>query len=354
MRLARVVTPLFVALLAATAAPDAAPAFPAGTSSQTFEGLTCSIVMPDAFDAAKEHSMIVVLHGNGGTETGMAASLAHLAKDDFVVVAPKSKGIGWDTADVDAVRRIAADLKKRLHVGERRLHACGFSNGGWNLAPVAFDEALRCQSACWVASGFKGGKPPKHAKKEMGVLALAGGDDPNKDAAEATPKQLADKVRSAECRIQPGLGHAWPDKLVPYYSWWLLVQEGRFTPGVCAAFEWKDSAQAAIDAGVAAKTGAFVWWFSSAAQTDDKARTFQNDTLRDSLVQRFGAQLAAAKVELESDTAGFAKAGLKTTPAVVVYDAAGKVKAVFDGKLDAKALSAALRSVAPDKTLPKD
>jgi predicted esterase len=354
MRFAVAVGCLALLVLASAATPDETPPFPAGTSSQTLEGLTCSIVMPDAFDVAKEHSMIVVLHGNGGTETGMAGSLAHLAKDDFVVVAPKSKGIGWDAADVDAVRRIVGDLKKRLHVGERRLHACGFSNGGWNLAPVAFDEALRCQSACWVASGYKGGKPPKHAKKEMGVIALAGGDDPNKDAAEATPKLLADKVRTAESRIQPGIGHAWPDKLVPYYSWWLLVQEGRFTPGACAAFEWKESAQAAVDAGVAAKTGAFVWWYSSAAQSDEKAKAFQNDALRDTLVQRFGQQLAAAKMELESDTAGFAKAGLKATPAVVVYDAAGKVKAVFDGKVDAKAFSAALRSVAPDKTLPKD
>jgi predicted esterase len=354
MRFARVVTPLAVALLASTAAPDAAAPFPAGTSSQSLEGLTCSIVMPDEFDVSKEHSLIVVLHGAGGTETGMAASLAHLAKDDFVVVAPKSKGQTWDASDLEAVRRIVANLKKSLHAGERRLHACGFSNGGWNLAPVAFDESLRFQSACWVAAGFKGGKVPKHAKKEMGVLALAGGDDGNRDAAEATPKLLGDKVRSAEVRIQPGLGHAWPEKLVPYYSWWLGVQEGRFTPGVCAAFEWKESPQAALDAGAAAKTGSFVWWFSSAAQSDEKAKAFQNDGLREALVQRFGQQLPAAKAELESDAAGFAKAGLKTTPAVVVYDAAGKVKASFEGKIDVKALGAALRSVAPDKSLPKD
>jgi hypothetical protein len=38
----------------------------------------------------------------------------------------------------------------------------------------------------------------------------------------------------------------------------------------------------------------------------------------------------------------------------VVYDAAGKVKATLQEKIDAKALSAALRSVAPDKSLPKD
>jgi dienelactone hydrolase len=285
----------------------------------------------------------------------MAASLAHLAAEDFVVCAPKSHGIGWDTpGDVDAVKRIAVDLKKRLHIGEKRLHAVGFSNGGWNVTPIGFDEALRCQSVCWVASGFKGGKPPKHAKKEMSVLALAGGDDPNRHAAEDTAKLLADKVRTAECRIQPGLGHAWPDKLVPYFSWWITVAEGRFKPGRCAAFEWKDTPPAALEAAGAAKTGAFVYWYSSAQDGDAVAKTVENDFTRDALVQRFGQQIPSAKAELESDAAGAAKAGVKTAPAFVVYDAAGKVKEVLQGKFDAKALASALRSVAPDRSLPKD
>lgn len=353
MKSARLLASVVLALAAASSPADDPP-FPAGTSSQTLEGLKCSIVMPDAFDAAKEHSMIVILHGAGGTETGMAGSLMELAKQDFVVVAPKSKGQTWDAADVEAVKKIVADLKKRLHVGEKRLHAAGFSNGGWNLTPIAFDEALRFQSACWIASGFKGGKPPKHAKKEMGVMALAGGDDGNRESAEATPKMLADKVRTAEVRIQPGLGHAWPDKLQPYYWWWLGVQEGRFVPGECAAFEWKDTAQAALDAGATGKCGAFVYWYSSGDTADAEAKTFQNDTLRDALVQRFGQQLATAKVEKSADAEGFAKSGVKTTPAVVVYDATGKVKAVLQDKIDAKALSSALRAVAPDKSLPKD
>jgi hypothetical protein len=220
-----------------------------------------------------------------------------------------------------------------------------------------FDEALRFQSACWVAAGFTGGSLPKHAKKMMGVLALVGGDDPNRGAAEKTVTLLDDKVRTVECRVQPGLGHAWPDKLVPYLKWWLLVEDGRYTPGVCAAFEWNGSPQAALDAAASAATkgGAFVWWYSTSADaSNEKAKAFQNDTTRTRLVQRFGMQLAAAKADRDTDADGFAKAGLKTTPAVVVYDAAGKVKSVFQDKIDPKALAAALRSVAPDKSLPKD
>lgn len=352
---ALLVAPL-VALSVAGAPPQQAAPFPAGESKQTLEGLSCTIEMPSGFDVAKEHSLVVILHGQGGTDDGMARSLTHLLKDDVVVLAPKSTGPGWSAPDIQAVRRMTADLKKRLHVGERRLHGIGFSNGGWNLAPVVLDEALRFQSACWIAAGFQGGKVPKHALKEMGVLALAGGDDPNREAAENTVTLLEDKVRTVECRIQPGLGHAWPDKLVPYLSWWLLVQEGRYEPGVCAAFEWKSSPQAALDAAAAdpEKAGAFVWWYSSTADVaNDKAKAFQNDTTRARLVQRFGQQLAAAKADRDADAAGFAKTGLKATPAVVVYDAAGKAKASFQEKIDPKALAAALRSVAPDKSLPK-
>lgn len=334
--------------------PQDAPPFPAGESTQQLEGLRCTIEMPEGFDAAKEHSLVVILHGNGGSDDGMARSLMHLCKDDFVVLAPKSRGIGWDAADIEAVRRIAADVRKRVRAGERRVHAIGFSNGGWNLAPVAFDEALRCQSACWVAAGFNGGKLPKHAKKEMGVLALAGSEDPNREAAKKTVSLLEDKVRTAECRIQEGLGHAWPEKLVPYLSWWLTVQEGRYTPGVCAAFEWKDSPQAALDAAAASKSGSFVYWYAAADASNEKAKAFQNDATRDRAVQFFGQQLPAAKADRDADAEGFAKAGLKTTPAVVVYDAAGKVKAVLQEKLDAKTVAAALRSVAPEKSLPKD
>ena len=354
MRAAAVFAALLLGLLAVRSGAEDAGPFPAGTSSQKLEGLTCSIVMPPAFDPAKERSLVVILHGAGGTETGMAAALAHLAARDFVVLAPKSKAQPWDAADLEAVRKIVGDLKKRLHVGERRLHGIGFSNGGWNLAPVALDEALRFQSATWVASGFKGGKFPKHAKKEMGVLALAGGDDPNHDAAEATPKLAGDKVRSAEVRIQPGLGHAWPEKLVPYLSWWLEVQEGRFTPGVCAAFDWKGEPQDALAAASSAKSGAFVYWYSDGDAADPRAKAFQNDVLRDALVQRFGQQLAAGMGEKTALADEFAKTGIATTPAVIVYDAAGKVTTALSGKFDAKTLSAALRKVAADKSLPKD
>ena len=345
---------LLAALAAAGAAAgqEAAP-FPPGTSSQSLEGLRCSVVMPAEFDPAKERSLVVVLHGAGGTETGMAGSLAFLAERECAVLAPKSRGQTWDKPDVDAVRRIVADLKKRLRVGNRRLHALGFSNGGWNLAPLAFDEDLGFATACWVAAGYSGGKPPDRAKKTMAVLALAGEKDPNRGAAEKTPDLLKDKVRSAEARVEPGIGHEWPAGQMPYYGWWLGLQEGRFVPGETLAFAWSDDEGAARAAMAERRTGALVYWFSKEDADRPEARTLQNETLQDPMVRVFGGRLLAWRRDRAGDAAGFAAAGLKETPAVVVLDAAGKPVKTLQGKISAQALAAALRSVARDKSVPK-
>ncbi len=342
--------------LAAAGSPPAAggePPFPAGYSEQTLEGLRCAVVMPETFDAEKERSLVVILHGLGGTESGMARSLEPLAKEEFVVLAPKSKGQGWEKSDLDAVRRIVADLKKRLRIGEGRLHGAGFSNGGWNLAEVAFDGDLRFASACWIAAGYKGGKPPDHAKKGMGVLALAGATDGNRPAAEATPGLLEGKVRSAEVRIEPGIGHEWPRGQMDYYFWWLGVQEGRFVPGVTRAFAWHADEAAARAAMAEGRIGGFTYWYAGSEGEDERARTFQNETLQDPLVRRFGAQAAAWKRDRDTDGAAFAEAKLKETPAVVVHDAKGAVVKTLQGKISAAALGTALRAVARDKSLPK-
>ena len=64
--------PALLLLSLAAAAPGASPGeppFPPGMSSTTLEGLRCSIVMPAEWDPAKERSLLVILHGAGGSET---------------------------------------------------------------------------------------------------------------------------------------------------------------------------------------------------------------------------------------------------------------------------------------------
>ncbi len=348
-----------LALLATLAAPGSAARaaeespFPPGTSSQRLEGLRCSLVMPAEWDPAKERSLVVVLHGAGGSETGMAGSLAFLAEREFVVLAPKSVGPTWVKNDLDAVRRIVADLRKRLRVGPERLHALGFSNGGWNLAPVAFDEDLRFTSATWVAAGFTGGSVPKHARRGMGALALAGEKDPNRDEAERTVDLLQGKVRSVMCRVQPGKAHEWPDALMPFYGWWLEVQEGRFVPGECLPFDWIEDPAKGPALSAERRTGALAYLYSKDQAADPVAKALQNEVLLDPLVQRFGRQCVAWRLERGEAADLLRDQKVAGTPAVVVFDPSGKPVKALSGKIAPPVLAAALRSVAPDKSMPK-
>lgn len=343
--------PLLLALLPAVPAED--PPFPPGLSSHVLEGLRCSVVMPPEFDPAKERSLLVILHGAGGTETGMAGSLQFLAAREFVVVAPKSKAATWDGKDLDAVRRIVADLRKRLRIGEGRLHGAGFSNGGWNLAPVVFDEDLRFASACWIAAGYNGGSVPKAARRTMGVLALAGETDGNRPAAEKTPDLLEGKVRHGMCRIQPGKAHEWPDGLMEFYGWWLEAQEGRFVPGECRALDWVEDGSRALALAAERRTGGLCFVWSKGDLGSAEAKAFQNEVLLDPLVQRFGGQAVAWRVEREAAGESLREWKVKETPAAVVFDRSGKVVKTLQGKVAAGALAAALRAVVPDKSLPK-
>jgi poly(3-hydroxybutyrate) depolymerase len=116
----------------------------------------------------------------------MAGTFADWAKDGYVVCAPKSTGQVWETADLKCVVRLITHLRKALPVDAEKTHVVGFSNGGWNLAPVAFDDAVRARSASWIAAGYRGASVPKWAKETLGAIALAGSEDGNNRAARQT------------------------------------------------------------------------------------------------------------------------------------------------------------------------
>ena len=87
---------------------------------------------------------------------------------------------------------------------------------------------------------------------------------------------------------------------------------------------------------------------------DDKdkpaAKKLQNEVFMDPLVRFFGSQLEAVMLKPSDRTAAL---GVKTTPAVVVLKKDGTVKKLFAGKIKARSLASALRSVAPNRKPPK-
>lgn len=352
----RITLILVLCLLAPVAAKEEKETlYPTGSTSQTHSGLKFQLVVPTDYDAAKHYALMVVLHGAGGTETGMAGSLAPLAEDQFIVCAPKSRDATWSARDLGDVMGIIRHLMEMYSIREGHLHGMGFSNGGWNLAPVVFDEKLPFASACWMAAGFNGGKVPPRAKKEMGAIALAGAQDANRRAAEKTVDLLRDKVRTVECRIQPNLGHKFTDELMPYYFWWLKVMDGRFTPGDDLSFDWKDSTEGMAAESKAKKTGAFLYFYSKQSDVEnEEVKRVQRRVFFDPLVRRFGNRVIAVRLTRAENEELFASFRLKSTPAIVVLDRNGKKKKILEGKkIKNTGLAKALRSVAKDQSMPK-
>ena len=70
MKLARALLLVFLPIAPALAQEDAE--FPSGSTSQRFAELKYQLVVPRKLDKENGNPLIVVLHGAGGTETGMA------------------------------------------------------------------------------------------------------------------------------------------------------------------------------------------------------------------------------------------------------------------------------------------
>ena len=336
---------VLLALAAAVAAE-----YPPGKSVQTIEGVETALLVPE-MSKEKPASLVILLHGMGDSGPGLIDALRGWDKEGYLVCAPTASGGQWDPDDVAAAKRIALRLLKELPIDPRKVHAIGFSNGGWMLAPIAFDDDLKPCSATWIAAGFNGGQVGKWAKKGFGAMALAGSDDKNATAALKTVDLLKDKVRHVEAHLQKGLDHAWPRDYDAYLLWWTGVMEGRFEPGMDRNFNWtEDLAAAVAEQRGKKKGGVIVYAWSPDDAAKPEAKALQNEILMDPLVRYYGGQIAAVKLEAGEETK---KLGVTATPAIVVLDKEGDVKKLFQGKISEKALAAALKAVAPESKPPK-
>jgi predicted esterase len=353
MRFAMLVVVLLLLLRAEGAALAEDWPYPSGRSSHSLHGLAVELDLPQTLSREKPASLVVILHGNGGSATGMAGALRGWAAEGYVVCAPKSTDIGWSASDVKAVLQIVDTVKAKLPIDPKKVHVVGFSNGGWNLPTLAFHDELRPCSAAWVASGCTAG-PPKWAKKDLGVIAMAGTEDSAARSSRETVKMLTGKVRSIEARFQPGLGHKWPRELMPYFQWWMGAMEGRFVPGVDMNFDWGESIEEAVASLAGVKRGGvLVYAFQESDAQSAKAKSLQNVLLMDPLVRHYGNQLKAVKLDYAKHREALEALGVKATPALVVLSRSGKVKKVLGAKsLKARKIASALKSVAPNKKAP--
>ncbi len=349
---------LVLALIAlSTSRASAEPPYPEGSTSQRFEGMKFQIhVPPESARVEGGLSLLVILQGAGGTETGKAGAGRTFVERGCIICAPKSAGATWAAADLATVRKLTAHLCEAYKVIPARRHAAGFSNGGWNLHGVALDEKLQFRTACWIAAGFRGGGLPRHAKKEMGCLALAGAEDGNRTAAVGTIRVLEKKVKWVDCRLQPDLGHELPTKLWPFYGYFLEVFEGRFEPGYDLSYNWRNDLDEARAEMTKSDIGGFVYLYSKSPDEKERALTkaLQHGALMDRTARFFGDQLVAVKLEKEAAATLIEKERIKKFPAIITFKRGGKsASKTLQGKISAGKLASTLRRVARIKRLPK-
>ena len=116
-----------LALIAVVSAEDWP--YPEGLSTHTIEGLKVTLVRPEMLSRERPASLAIILHGNGGS-SNIVHSISECVARGYIVVGPKSTGMGWSRADLEAVLRIGAHLKKVLPIDPDKVHVLGFSNGG--------------------------------------------------------------------------------------------------------------------------------------------------------------------------------------------------------------------------------
>lgn len=355
----RLALPLVVFALLVMGSPRALaegedPTYPTGRSTQQIEGLKVELGVPEGLTKDDPASLVVILHGSGGSAVGMAAAMREWIPERYVVCAPKSGGQIWSESDVGRVKKIVQHLLAALPIDKTKIHVVGYSNGGYNLAPLAFDDDLKPRTATFIASGFRGGKAPKWATS-MGVLAMAGTRDAAASSARETVKQLRKSVGTVEARFQPGLGHEWPRELMPYFLWWMGAREGRFTPGVDMNFAWGDDLDASLKkAGTEKKGAVFVYAYDAEATDSAAAKMLQTDVFMDPLVRHFGNQIHPTKLDKQTHGDRLAALGVTSYPAILVLKADGKPKKVLQGKtLVERKILAAIKSGAPNKKKPE-
>lgn len=345
---------LILTLLLATAATAAEDTYPPGTSRHEIEGLHTTLVIPADYVAKREYSLLVTLHGMGGTGDQMARGFGSLSRDGFVVCAPKSRGQGWTSRDIGDVRKIVAGLRKKLSIGKGRLHANGYSNGGFNLGKLVFDKALPFTSAAYIGAGYQGEAVDPGDRTGLGVIVLLGGQDPYAEQAKQTVELLRDKVRSVECHVQPGVGHTYPPRLAAYYVRWMKAMEGRLPPGDDVALEWGSDLAAAKAEMAKAKRAGLIYVYSAADAGTDADRKLRREVLLDPLVRHFAGQLTRVKLDLKESAALVAAMRIRKTPALVLLRANGRVSKRFEAKFDVTKLASALRRVAPKRKEPAE
>ncbi|MBN7819536.1 alpha/beta fold hydrolase [Bowmanella yangjiangensis] len=121
--------------------------------------------LPANFDKNKEHKLLLVFHGSGGSSDGMRSSARfEQLSSDYIVAYPKSLEVEWNEGcdcniahrkgadDLGFIQQVIEDVGKRYALQEGEIYAAGFSQGALFAQNVACNMGDQVKAIATVAA----------------------------------------------------------------------------------------------------------------------------------------------------------------------------------------------------------
>jgi phospholipase/carboxylesterase len=209
--------------------------------------------LPAGYDSSRNYTLLVALHGSGGTAAGLAPTFLSLARASVFVAVPQGEyrisagGYSWfyltsdrslweeyDTRSVGGVVTLIADIRARYRIG--RVFVLGFSQG----ASLAYMTGLRNPSLVSGILAISGYMPEidgvgsiVHAQdvadaRNVNIFVARGGSDDlvSRQTYTAQRDFFASNGYSVTAYEFAG-GHYLTDELLGQVLQWLRGQPGR-------------------------------------------------------------------------------------------------------------------------------
>lgn len=229
---------------------------------------TYELYVPPRVASPAGHPVVIAMHGAGSTIASLARAAGFDAlamRDGYAIAYPQGLNARFDTragsTDVRFVRAILDDLERTIGVDPARVHATGFSNGGFltyrlardlpntfaSIAPVAglvSHDMLPAGSRTSllhvhgsadrvVSGGGRGGYGAFSGAQAWAVQAGCAMPATDRRPADATPLKVLERQWSCPAGVQVGVvwiedkGHTWPQEAGGWLSRriWQFFQE---------------------------------------------------------------------------------------------------------------------------------
>lgn len=164
------------------------------------------------YTGTRSAAVLLAFHGRGDTASNYIRTSRWMPLADkygFILVAMSKPAGAWDplgTGDAAYADAVLLQIQKDHNTNNKRLHAVGFSQGGYFVYRYGLMRASKLAAIAVQSASNPGGRPVTPARK-IGVVFVIG----TKDSAYTRVKQNYQSLKAARHPVKlielPGQGH---------------------------------------------------------------------------------------------------------------------------------------------------